>query len=109
MDTVNQNFYVDDCLKAVPTAEDAIKLVKELSKMLSNGGFHLTKWISNNRHVMASIPEEDRAKSFKDLNLDDLPVDRALGMEWDVGKDTVSFRVAEKPTSNTRRSILSMV
>ena len=106
--TVNKNFYVDDCLKAVANADEAIHLVSELSAMLSKGGFHLKKWISNNRDVMACVLEDERAKSVKDLDLENLPVDRALGMEWNVEKDTISFHVADKPITNTRRGILSM-
>ena len=41
VETVKQNFYVNDCLKSVAT------LVGELREMLSKGGFRLTKWISN--------------------------------------------------------------
>lgn len=40
--TVKHNFYVDDCLKSVPTNPKAVKLVSELRELLSRGGFHLT-------------------------------------------------------------------
>ena len=40
--TVKRNFYVDDCLKSVPTNPKAVKLVSELRELLSRGGFHLT-------------------------------------------------------------------
>ena len=49
VETVKQNFYVDDCLKSVATNPGTIHLVGELREMLSKGGFHLTKWISNSR------------------------------------------------------------
>ena len=41
---VRNNFYVDDCLISVDEDQAGIRLVKELSEMLSQGGFHLTKW-----------------------------------------------------------------
>lgn len=40
--TVKRNFYVNDCLKSVPTNPKAVKLVGELRELLSRGGFHLT-------------------------------------------------------------------
>lgn len=40
--TIKRNFYVDDCLKSVPTNPKAVKLVSELRELLSRGGFHLT-------------------------------------------------------------------
>lgn len=72
-------------------------------------GFHLTKWISNSREVLEEIPPGERAPSIANLDLEDLPIDRALGTQWDVEADTLSFRVKEKPVPDTRRGILSLV
>ena len=47
VDSVKDNFYVDDCLKSVPSETKAIGLVDERRSLLSKGGFRLTKWISN--------------------------------------------------------------
>ncbi|KAK3722371.1 hypothetical protein QZH41_013693 [Actinostola sp. cb2023] len=61
--TVISNFYVDDCLKSVASPEETVRLVKELRQLLSNGGFHLTKWVSNSREVPyqnVSGPKESR-------------------------------------------------
>ena len=41
IDTLNRNFYVDDCLKSVPSVENALNIVQELPKLLERGGFHL--------------------------------------------------------------------
>ncbi len=68
--TVKNNFYVDDLLKAVDTENHAIRLCKELKSLCASGGFKLTKWISNNRAVLASIPESERAKVIKNLDLE---------------------------------------
>ena len=56
VNTVKQNFYVDDCLKSLPSVEDAVCHVGELRSLLPRGGFRLTKWISNSREVLESIP-----------------------------------------------------
>ena len=47
VETMLRNFYVDDCLKSVPTIREATELVKELKKLAAEGGFNLTKWTSN--------------------------------------------------------------
>ena len=109
-DTVKFNFYVDDCLKSVPTEKQAICLVKNLREMCSLGGFKLTKWVSNSHTVLASIPDDDRAKQIRNLDLDreKLPNDRALGLYWDIEKDIFSFRVNVNNKSPTRRNILSI-
>ncbi|XP_048587702.1 uncharacterized protein LOC125570270 [Nematostella vectensis] len=110
-ETARRNFYVDDCLKSVATQEEAKKLVLDLTTLLARGGFRLTKWMSNSREVVSSIPNDERAPSMKnrDLNLDGLPVDKALGMCWDVEQDTFFFRSLKEMNANTRRGILSVV
>ena len=48
VDTITQNFYVDDCLKSMPTVSEAINLVSDLKTLVAEGGFNLTKWTSKN-------------------------------------------------------------
>ncbi|TWW61447.1 hypothetical protein D4764_04G0000940 [Takifugu flavidus] len=64
--------------------EEAVALVKSLRDLCAEGGFSLTKWVSNSRRVLSSIPAELRATELKDLDLaqDDLPTERALGVQW---------------------------
>ena len=109
--TVLKNFYVDDCLKSLPSATVAIKHVEELRRLMLRGGFNLTKWISNDREVLESIPVEARAKDVKDLDLDNdvLPAEKALGVSWFVETDTCGFKVNIKEKPCTRRGILSVV
>ncbi|KAK7926338.1 hypothetical protein WMY93_008648 [Mugilogobius chulae] len=86
VETIKSNFYVDDCLKSVPTEKSAIHLVKELTQLCAEGGFKLTKWISNSRSVLSTVSEENKAKQIKELDLDrdKLPVERALVKRWKV-------------------------
>ena len=96
VNTVHRNFYVDDCLKSVGTVRKAIKLAEQLRSLLSEGGFRLTKWVSNHRGVLAAIPDCERAPSLVDLYLEELPMERALGVLWDVNADVFRFRTSEK-------------
>jgi len=113
-ETVLSDLYVDECLKSVDSVERAIHIVHQLTKLLKNGGFRLTKsskWISNSREVMASIPNKDQLKKVRSLDLqcEALPVERALGVSWDIENDEFSFdlKVLNKPL--TRRGVLSIV
>ena len=54
IDTLNRNFYVNDCLKSVASTDEAVHLVHQLPALLRRGGFRLTKWLSNHREVLAS-------------------------------------------------------
>ena len=53
-----------------------------------SGGFNLAKFISNNKELLISIPEDKRRPGVKDLNL---PVDRALGIQWNIYKRLFFF------------------
>ncbi|XP_049329531.1 uncharacterized protein LOC125794101 [Astyanax mexicanus] len=111
VNTVLNNFFVDDLLKSVDTEANAIQLYKELKALCAAGGFNLTKWSSNSRAVLAHIPECEMAKEVKDLDLDleDLPIERALGVHWSAENDVFKFHVAPKEQPCTRRGILSTV
>ena len=65
-----RNFYVDDCLKSLSSSSAAAKHVADLRKLMLIGGFNLTKWLSNDREVLESIPPEERAKDVKELDLE---------------------------------------
>ena len=107
LDTVERNFYVDDCLKSLPTKDEAISLVQELPELLTCGGFRLTKWLSNKREVLSHVPCGERAPCVS-LQLENLPKDRALGVQWNTESDSLGFRSRSLKTE-TRRGILSFI
>lgn len=109
--TVLQNFYVDDCLKSVATEEEFITMCQDLMNICSYGGFRLNKWVSNRQKVLDSIPKSELAKEMKtlDLDQDELPVERALGLNWCVESDMFKFKITVKDRPFTRRGLLSVV
>lgn len=108
--TVKENFYVDDCLRSVSTEKEAIQLSSQLRALLDKGGFRLTKWMSNSLPVLDSIPQSERATSVRNLDFNNESLmERALGVQWNVHEDTFSYRIATKDKPPTRRGILSIV
>ena len=109
--TVRWNFYMEDCLKSWPSVEDAVCHVGELRSLLQRGGFRLTKWISNSREVLESIPGSEHAQGIMKLDLqkDELPIERALGVQWRIESDKFGFNINVKFRPPTRRGILSIV
>ena len=65
----------------------------EVTSLLGEVGFRLTKWISNSPDVLSVIPDEKRARPNLDLDLDDLPVEKTLGVQWEVERDVFLFKV----------------
>ena len=87
--TLRRNFYVDDLLKSVNTYKGPSKLVDDVRQMCKAGRFNLTKFIWNDKEVLAMIPEEDRRQGEKnqDLITDSLLTERALGIQWNLEHD----------------------
>ena len=110
-EALKKNLYVDDALKSVPTEKDAIELIQAVKGMCAKGGFNLTKFVSNSREVMMSVPPEDRAKEIKglDLSIDKLPIERALSVHWCIESDAFKFRIELKDKPCTRRGILATI
>ena len=112
---VERNMYIDDLMKSTETAADAISLANKVSEQLNKGGFHLTKWCSNDRRVISAIPESERAKTVVNLELEQLPMQSGLGMKRNIEDDKFVWEISDKLMSAkskkpaTRRSIVSVV
>jgi len=107
--TVEQKFYVDDCLKSVPTEDAAVTIADKLRELLARRGFKLTKWLSHSKRVLESLPESERAINVKGLDFNKPPVKRTLGVQWNVSSDTFDFSIVIKDRPATRRGVLSIV
>jgi hypothetical protein len=87
---VRDDFYVDDGLKSVDSVSEAISLIKKTKDLCARGGLCLHKFVSNSKPGIEKIPPNDRASGIKNLDLrkDDLPIERALGIEWCIESDS---------------------
>ena len=94
--------------QTVTKVKDVIRKVKELC---AEGSFNLTRFTSNNEDVLMSIPDEDRRKNVSDetLTFGKLPEDKALGVKWNISKDTLGFQTKMAENPSTRRRLLSML
>ncbi|MEZ4720248.1 MAG: hypothetical protein R2813_00025 [Flavobacteriales bacterium] len=108
-ETLRRNFYVDDMLKSVPDEAMAIEVISSVKDMCAEGGFKLTKFTSNSKAVVNSIPVLDRSKEIQSVDLSKmaLPMERALGVNWCIENDVFNFRIVLKDKPLTRRGILS--
>ena len=108
INTVHHNFYVDDCLKSLSTNANAIKLIHQLRRLLSLRGFHLTKFISNSKEVLQSLPDTTLSGTASlDLDKSCAPSHRALGILWNTEDDCFMFDSHVKENPFTKRGLLS--
>ena len=105
---LRRNFYVDDLLNSTKEETKTIPLIKGVRSICQDGGFNLTKFVSNSRKVMESILEQDRVKELQQ-SLDVLPNDHALGVQWNITEDTLSLRTKTFDIPTTKRGLLSTI
>ena len=89
---------MDDLCKSCASVEQAIRLVDQLRRLLSSGGFRITKFLSNNKQVLDSIPPEDHAAAVDDCQL---PTHKTLGVFWNAETDQLEV----KTTSSKNRAL----
>jgi transposase InsO family protein len=109
---VQEKMYMDDYLDAVDTTEEAARLLRDVTTLLSSGGFELTGWASNNLKVLRSVEDKDRAKSAIIIG-ENATTERVLGVHWDPHVDLFVFRyqgeITSAPDWPTKRQLLSEV
>ncbi|XP_078311581.1 uncharacterized protein LOC144618784 [Crassostrea virginica] len=109
---VLNHFYVDDGLISVPTVDQAVDLMKRTQCALAtHGNLRLHKIASNSREVIREFCPDDLSKELKSLELTDnsLPVQRSLGLYWNMNSDTFTFQISSEEKPLTRRGVLSVI
>ena len=106
--TVLRNVDVDDIFRSCESVEKTINLVSQLCELLKGGDFHVTKFLSSNKHVLSSVPQKDLASDI-DLDKYRLLSQKALGVFWDAATDRMRVNVNLKEKPCTRRGILSLI
>ncbi len=79
--------------------------------MLASSNLRLHKIASNSPAVMNAFPVEDHVKDLKDLDLekDTPPIQRSLGLSWNLKDDAFTFCVDAEEKPFTRRGVLATV
>ncbi|XP_075156642.1 uncharacterized protein LOC142229926 [Haematobia irritans] len=88
------NHYVDDFLLSADTAEQAIKVSKNVHFIHSEAGFNLRNWCSNSSEVLESLNAqrtEDKCLS----GLDKFETEKVLGVFWKPCDDTITFKISK--------------
>ncbi|XP_073254877.1 uncharacterized protein [Porites lutea] len=78
-------------------------------ELLAQGGFNLTKFMSNCKRLLSAVPNDKRSEPNLNLDMDDLPIERALGIRWSVEDDTLGFEIRSLVRPRTKCGILSTV
>jgi len=109
-DVILRDFYVDDLITGTNTVQEAVTLKNEITQILSEYGFNLRKWVSNNCEVVSKINCENNDKYYVHEN----EFKKALGLVWHAKLDFLTYTVKDMDLSGsnqslTKRSILSNI
>lgn len=90
---------------------DFVEFMKRAQSLLACHNIRLHKIASNKADVINAFPTEDRVQNTtsRDFVVDDLAVQRSLGIAWNMTTDTFMFNIPEAQKPFTRRGVLSTI
>lgn len=112
---IKNDFFVDDLMTGCQTVEEGKNIYKEMSELLTKGGFHLQKWVSSCKELHKEVSQEGNTKEdernqderSKDIKEDG--VMKILGISWNRKRDEFQYSVhlSEQQTPITKRKVIS--
>ena len=92
--SVENCFYVDNCLQSVRSTGEAKLLVDQLRELLASAGFQLRQWACNDPSVLSHLPREARSESLDLWLAQDKsnPLESTLGLSWNWRTDTFGYK-----------------
>ena len=110
---IQKQTYVDDLTGSHESEERVAQIIKEVTHILQTGGFYIRKWMSNNKNVIATIPEKERAVTVENDPLQSAPA-KILGLGWDPKTDVLRVQLPKEWKSfvtrpPTKRNLASLI
>ena len=82
-------------LKSFPTVKKAVNKIKQPREFCFTEDLDFTKWISNERQVIQSVPDDERKPNVRNelVTLGNLPEEKTLGVKLDTQNYTLDFYI----------------
>ena len=95
---------MDDYLDSFSNKEEAINVSNKAKQLLSDRGFNLTKFSSNNHDILKSLSSTNTVKPTNiNLDLDKMPMEQALKVLWQPEQDILKIKSIKKKLPKTKR------
>ena len=109
-ETILKSTYMDDSMDSVLDEVQGFGLYRQQSCLLNNAGIYAHKWLSNSPTLLSEVPIQHR-KSEVDLDWDQLPCTKTLGVWWLANEDIFTFRehVSDSNMLYTKRNFLKKI
>ena len=106
IDQINRNFYMDDFLSSHSSIERLSSTAKTIIEVLSNGGFRLTKWLSNNKSFLDTLLYSEISPKVSE---NQAQTEELLGILWNFETDLLSIKPIDKVFEDTKRGMLAFI
>ncbi|XP_068139969.1 uncharacterized protein [Drosophila tropicalis] len=89
---IQSSHYVDDYIDSCHSEEEAITLAKEVREVHARGGFHMRKWCSNSKRVLAALCDTTTYDEKQFFNSEEIhSYEKILGMRWSPHQDAFTY------------------
>ena len=104
LEIVKHNFYVDDCLKSLQSAEKSIEVIRDFAQLLQKSGFpsrskptalKFSTWFPNKKE-----------KEIQTYDIANTQFQKVLGVQWNFKEGAFLFSVSLSDKSLIRRGLL---
>lgn len=96
---------MDGTVSGADSLGDALTYQKDLTQLLSKGGFKLHKWASNSPDLLSHLPSS--YLKLTSLSLAGTEYLKILGLQWNPLTDTFSYKISTLEKICTKRTLLS--
>ena len=97
---------MDDFLSSHSSIERLSTTAKIIIKVLSNGGFRLTKWLSNDKSFLDTLPYSEISPKISE---NQVQTEKVLGILWNFETDLLSIKPIDKIFEDTKRGMLAFI
>ena len=106
IDQINHHFYMDDFLRSHSSIERLSTTTKTIINALANGGFRLTKRLSNNKSFLDTSPYSEISPKISE---NQVQTEKVLGILWNFETDLLSIKLIDKVFEDTKRGMLAFI
>lgn len=87
-----EDFYMDDLLTGSNSISEILDIQRDVSIILSGGGFELRKWLSNKKELLDQF-SVNKGLSLSVLHLGENENNKTLGIFWNAGSDSIQYSI----------------
>ena len=106
---IHHSYYVDDGFGCADTVTEAVSVLEEGRSVLAKFNIRRHKIVSSSQEFLKAFPDSEKAQELAQVDFDDAPMQRTLGVVWDNRSDSFLINVHLQNRPFTKRGVLSVI